>query len=228
MSVVSKAERTAIHEAGHVVLMFELGLPFAQVTTVPTNGKLGSTQPTPLVRIQSGRFAPKRWRDSVHRERVYNEYCIMGLFGGQIAEVLILGDYHAPGCSGDTVAIHKHAFEVLKRIEPRTPYSAPEEKALVNWLYLRAWELLSQQEYMAAITVLATALFPPATLSYSDAQECINRSKADEDDVSGVDAEIPSDVVDAGEERDVEGVPTTGSQPEATDTSATVEGSEER
>ena len=123
-------ENTALHEAGHAVVMYHLPTQdkVLQITIVPRGRSLGATW-----------HIPRDDSDNLTRNQMYEE--IVSLLGGRVAEALYQGDISV-GASNDIDRVTKLAKDMVAR------YGMCEKLGTVS--YLDGGEVFIGRDYQTA------------------------------------------------------------------------------
>lgn len=164
MSELSEKLAVAYHEAGHAVAYYILRIPIKYVTIKPDPEAhtLGEVQGLPFPKS----LAPDVQIDL--RTRDYLERRIMGLAAGAIAEAMVTGERD-----------HIGATEDMQRCLDFASYycSDAEVSAYINWLCIRAEQLIQSPEHRRMLDEVADALVKKETISGRKARQIMNNAR---------------------------------------------------
>jgi hypothetical protein len=164
---MSKLQRTTYHEAGHAVASYVLKRRFSKITIIPGGDHLGSTS-----KLDSSLYDVSD-RDSNSRNRI--EADIIVHFAGQIAEKLFTSGYNwevARGEDGTAVCLVESLVS-----------SVDEREAYLNWLFIRAKELIKLPCHWRAVEELAFELLKERSIGYRKARRIIADAMGSNDQV---------------------------------------------
>jgi hypothetical protein len=162
---ITQLERTAYHEAGHVMAHFRLHVVFRYVTIIPAEGFLGCVRTYPHGRkfrehIENGDYTLRE------RDRLENDIVIY--FAGNEAEKKYCGRYNHQGATSD-----RHNSIDL------AGYIAGEGEALeayLRWLRLRARDLIANSLNWKAVQMVAEALLERKTLTHEEGRMIFDKA----------------------------------------------------
>lgn len=161
---MKKIERTAIHEAGHAVANFDLGLAIKRISIIPNekDDALGY-----VVGSKWGKdFDPEIYTDAKTRGRIEKEY--MSLISGFMAERLLTGRAYRSQNSSD----YRNAVKLLF-----TQVGSDKEfNAYAKWLDIRTEQMLKMPFYIYAIKKLSEKLIEKRCLNGREAREIIRNA----------------------------------------------------
>jgi ATP-dependent Zn protease len=145
---------TAIHEAGHAVIAVNCGVRFRHVTIDPKADSLG-------------RLAFNKRRKHVDystwtNEALQNQICID--YAGQIA-ARKSGQKRQSGLGRDNQDAAECAYQICS--------SSVEASAMLNWLYIRTENKLSDPKLWSAVERLAEELIKERTIRYKEASSIV-------------------------------------------------------
>jgi ATP-dependent Zn protease len=156
----TELECTAYHEAGHAVAAFALGRGVRHVSIEPDleKGSLGHCRKHHLPSLKDAEFA-----DDTPRHRTRMEREIICFFAGGIAERHFRGRRNNVGASRDLTAAVSLAECLCGSLK--------ETEAYLNWLYIRAENLVLVQHHWAGVQRMAKELLAHRILTGRQARE---------------------------------------------------------
>lgn len=153
----TRRERTAYHEAGHVVMSHLFGRKVLSATIHPTEDAEGYVRNSALRNLD------------LDKPRVRRE--VMILLAGGIADGLLVGQVTKDGCEGD----YESALELMMR----ACGSAGQIERLVDGCFERVHRLLKEPNNWALVEAIASALLAHGTLLGAEIRQLIGNLKGE-------------------------------------------------
>jgi hypothetical protein len=159
---ITQLERTAYHEAGHVVAHFVVDVGFRYVTITPSGDALGHVKTY---------LYGKKFREDIENgsytlresNRVGKDIVIY--FAGNEADKKFCGRYNHQGSSAD--------FHDLVGLAMRIAGEGKALEAYLKWLRLRAQDLISRADNWLAVQRVAESLLEKKKLTNEEATDVI-------------------------------------------------------
>jgi ATP-dependent Zn protease len=161
----TELERTAYHEAGHVVAHFIQNIGFRYVTIIPSGDALGYVKGYPFAES----FRPDMGVTLRMRDRL--EKAIVIYYAGNEAEKKFCGRYDYRGSSVD--------FDSLVDLASYVTGGGETLNAYLKWLQLTAHDLISMPENWQATRRVAEALLEKKKLTSNKARDIFTGRKPD-------------------------------------------------
>jgi hypothetical protein len=161
MAPIPERTRTAYHEAGHGAVALDQRRGFVHVTIVPKEDPLGH-----LLGVPVGAWFHPDYDPSPRARRAIERYILI-LAGGDGAEWHLTSEHDQQGASADLTQALDAAQYVCG--------SAEETEAYLNWLWVKARDLVGSPNNWPVVEALAAALLAKRTVSSARAH-AIRRS----------------------------------------------------
>ena len=161
-----RLEKTAYHEAGHVVAAYCVGRGFRYVSIEPGENSLG-------------RMMYQKFRDSFHPDydenikiRLPLEKVIITGLAGYVAEKIFTGRRGLTGAVDDFQRAFDYACFITGSVE--------ETSAFVKWLLIRTENMLRLPHNWAAVQAIAGELIKVKKIGYNKARKIIRKAESRE------------------------------------------------
>lgn len=157
---LSRLHATAYHEAGHAVARFLLGLPFKNVTVIPTEDYLGHVKPYSL---------PKSFKPDIDlgnlKIRLRLEKEIMASLAGHAAERRFSGRRNFSGSD--------HDYRYVVDLAMYVGGSSKQTETFMKWMQIRTDEWVDSQGFQRAVKVVADELVKKKQLSCEEVRNIL-------------------------------------------------------
>jgi len=164
-------KQVAYHEAGHAVMAHTIGRGFRSITIVAHAHYRGCLQATSMPRFQPdiANRCMQLEGDSGHVTRLRKE--ILMAFGGPVALSISCGRTYRFGTAGDDADL-----DLAREYANCCCSSEEEAQALLDWLRLRAINIMRRDQVWAKVEGLTQRLLEVGKMNGQEVRECLTRA----------------------------------------------------